>query len=83
VDDYEFEALYDSESGFWTADLFNGNYLLNVKAAGHAEVNQYIEVRPGKRQFRINCIPKTLSNKPLRVCAINVQTGKPVSNVFI
>jgi hypothetical protein len=83
LDDYEFEVLYDSEKGLWTADLFNGNYLINVKAPGYAEVNQYVEVRAGKRSFRINCTPKAQSTKQLKIFAINIQTGRPVSSVFM
>jgi hypothetical protein len=58
MDDYEFDVLYDSEKRLWTADLFTGNYLINVKAPGYSETNQYVEVRPGKRHFRVACLPK-------------------------
>jgi len=37
LEDYEFEVLFESEKGVWSADLFNGNYLINVKSPGHAE----------------------------------------------
>lgn len=58
LDEYEFDVLFDTEKGAWTADLFNGNYLINVKAPGYAESNQHCEVRHGKRSFKVNCAPK-------------------------
>ena len=52
----EFEILYDREKDKWTAELPNGSFIINVKASGHSETNQYIEVKSGKRAFEIYCL---------------------------
>ncbi len=67
----------------WTADLFNGNYIINVKAPGHSETNQFVEIRPGKKHFNIVCPVKNSVSYNLKLYAVNILTGKRVKDTFI
>ena len=41
-EDYEFDILWDSKKQLWVTTLRNGKYLINVKAKGFKELNEYV-----------------------------------------
>jgi hypothetical protein len=56
-EEYEFDILWDSKKQLWVTTLRNGSYLINVKAKGYKELNEYIELKPGDKEFKFLCIP--------------------------
>lgn len=54
-EEYEFDILWDNSKQLWTTVLRNGAYLINAKAKGYKELNEYIEI--GKREFKFVCTP--------------------------
>ena len=56
LEEYEFEVLWNTNLNKWITELANGKYLINVKAPGHPEFNQYIKVKKGKRDFDLVCL---------------------------
>lgn len=57
LEDYEFDILWDENKGAWVADLQRGNYLINMKAPGFKEVNQFLELNLDERFFKLLCTP--------------------------
>lgn len=47
LEEYEFDILWDEARKVWVAKLILGTYLINVKAKGYKELNEYVEVAIG------------------------------------
>lgn len=67
LEDYEFEVLWDADHRQWITELVNGKYLINVKAPGHPEFNQYIKVKKGKREFDLVCLQNKAATINLKI----------------
>jgi len=45
VEEYEFDIIYDQSKGVWVSSLRSGNYLINMRAKGFKELNQFVEIQ--------------------------------------
>jgi hypothetical protein len=79
-EEYEFDIQFDKNKNLWTTLLKDGSYLINAKIKGFKEINKYIEI--GNKEFNIQCEPELSSVPVLKVQAIDIQSGKPIKNVF-
>jgi hypothetical protein len=79
-EEYEFDIQFDKNKNLWTTLLKDGRYLINAKIKGFKEINKYIEI--GNKKFNIQCEPELSSVPVLKVQAIDIQSGKPIKNVF-
>jgi cobyric acid synthase len=56
-EEYEHDIIWDSNKALWVTTLKNGKYLISMKAKGYKELNEYIELKTGDKQFKYLCVP--------------------------
>lgn len=82
-EEYEHDIIWDSTKGLWVTTLKNGKYLISMRAKGYKELNEYIELKTGDKQFRYLCVPANQDVPTLTFQVINVENGKPIKNSFL